>query len=684
NLMASKLGEDVAPQTGTSFSQEHCTVCCGLRGVEKKNAEKVRKVVYDTLKEISQNGLEKSELDRIFMRFEIANREKCRFGGPYSLTLLRRVLRSWRYGGNPWDLILFRSETEKLKERIQADLKYISSLIDEYFLYNKKTSLVTVTPSAKWTKDRNEREKLNIQKKLSELGKEKAESMLEKMHSAQNKELSQKEKNCVPRISKSQLDLYKDTIKTRHSLISGIDFLSNKEETNGIVYVKIAFPVDSLSPKDYPLMSPLSEWLTQVGWGKLSWDKALSLTDQITGSIVSYVRAGSIFPGVDEKKKQKRYVERDLFIVEFKVVEELLDKAFDLVADCINQTDFSDTARLRDLVYAQYNTLASAISPYAQHFASCRTLCHVNRHYAATEIWEGLTSVKISAEMMQTDPAVLSKKLNSLFKKIKKCGVLVHVTGNGKEIARSQKLLPEFLKKIKAVPFQEKRQCGDREFYSLVKLSGEKQNAKRTESGNLFIDEVIPIPGTVGYVYSIIPSMPFGTKGCVEDMVFTHSVTNTELWNKIRTTGGAYGVHFTEVSDALFSRFSTYRDPKPFESLEQFYKTLKDLNDCDYDEDTVEKAIIGCYSDEVCPKTPAGRGTIGFLREISGISERDKDRRVKWLLELNSKDLRKAARRYSKNAENRPEWCRTVILCGKEMISTKIKQNTGIIIDLGI
>ena len=147
NLMASKLGEDIAPQTGTLLSQEFCSVCCGLRGVEKKNAGKVRKVIYDTLKDISKNGLEPSELDRIFMRFEIANREKCRFGGPYSLTLLRRVLRSWRYGGKPWDLILFRSETEKLKKRIQADPRCISDLINEYFLDNKKCSTVTVTPS---------------------------------------------------------------------------------------------------------------------------------------------------------------------------------------------------------------------------------------------------------------------------------------------------------------------------------------------------------------------------------------------------------------------------------------------------------------------------------------------------------------------------------------------------------
>ena len=684
NLMASKLGEDIAPQTGTSFSQDFCFVCCGLRGVEKKNTGKVRKVIYDTLNEICQNGLESSELDRIFMRFEIANREKGRFGGPYSLSLLRRVLRAWRYDGKPWDLILFRSETEKLKKRIQADPECISKMISEYFLENQECSTVTVTPSAKWTRERNEKEKQNVEKKLKELGESKARSLLEKMHRAQEKELTQEEKDCVPRISKSELDLYKDSIKTRHRLVSGIDFLSNKEDTNGIVYVKIAFPVDCLSPKDYPLMSSLSEWLTQVGWGKLSWDKALSLTDQITGSIVSYVRSGYVVSRLNERKNQKRYVGRDLFIVEFKVIEELLDKAFDLVADCLNQTDFSDSARIRDLVLAQYNTLMAAVSPYAQHFASNRALCHVDRHYAVTELWEGLTSIKISEKMVQTDPAVLSKKFNSLFKKIKKCGVLVHVTGNEGEIARTQKLLPAFLQKIKAVPFQEKRQCQDKEFYSLVELPGKKQGTRKIPGDNMYIDELIPIPGTVGYVYTVLPSMPFGTKACIQDMVFTHSVSNTELWKKIRTTGGAYGVHFTEVSDAHFSRFSTYRDPKPFDSLEEFYKTLEELKDCPCDEDTAEKSIIGCYSDEVSPKTPAGRGTIGFLREISGITGKDKEKRIEWLLQQKKKDLQKAAIRYAKNAKNRPDWCRTVILCGEEMISTKMIQKTGKIIDLGI
>ena len=682
-LMDSKLGEDIAPQTGTGLSQEFCSVSCGLRGVEKKDAKKVRRVIYDTLRSICEDGIESTELERIFMRFEIANREKGRFGGPYSLVIMRRVLRSWRYGGKPWDLILFRRETERLKERIQADPNYISSLIREYFLENSKTSLVTVTPSEKWTRERNERERKKAEEKVREIGEEKARNLLDRMHRFQEKEISRDEEDCVPRISKSELDLYRDSIRTRHSLISGIDFLSNREDTNGIAYVKLAFPVDCLSPKDYPLMSSLSEWLTQVGWGKLSWDKALSLTDRITGSIVSYVRSFAQCRK-NAGKNKKRYIGRDWFIIDFKVIDEYLDKAFDLVADCLNYTDFSDVDRLRDLVYAQYNTLTSAISPYAQYFASYRALCNVNRHYALSELWEGLTSLRTSAKMMDMDVRLLAKRLKALLGKIKKCGLLVHVTGNESEISMAKKMLPDFLSKIKALPVQERRESKDSEFYSLVRLPGKSLKSKRLPGDRLFVDEVVPIPGTVGYVFSLLPSMPFGTKGSIQDMVFTHSVSNTELWNKIRTCGGAYGVHFMEVSDSAFSRFSTYRDPKPFDSLEQFYRTLEELKEADYDEDTVEKAIIGSYSDEVSPKTPAARGTIGLLRELTGISGKDKEKRIRWLLELKASDLHKTAVRYAKNAEKRPEWCRTVILCGKEMISTKMKQKTGKIIDLGI
>ncbi|MBP5754140.1 MAG: hypothetical protein J6W60_14970, partial [Treponema sp.] len=73
-----------------------------------------------------------------------------------------------------------------------------------------------------------------------------------------------------------------------------------------------------------------------------------------------------------------------------------------------------------------------------------------------------------------------------------------------------------------------------------------------------------------------------------------------------------------------------------------------------------------------------------FLREICGISGLDKEKRVKWLLELKEGDLQKAAKRYAKNALIRPDWCRTVILCAEEMIYAKMKQKTGIIIDLSI
>ncbi|HCA19313.1 MAG TPA: hypothetical protein DEO40_01395 [Treponema sp.] len=680
SMISSGLGEDLAPQTGEHISIEYPVVNFGLRGVDSKNVLKVKKTLYATLLDVCRNGVKREEMDRVRMSFEFSNREIKRFDGPYSLVLLRRCLRGWLYGEKPWETLLFMREYSALVQRMDSDPSYLSKMIHRYFLDNKRCSLVTVTPSAKWSRDRAKKERETAERQLSEMGEKKARSLLKKMHDFQDKPLSAEENDLLPRLSINDLSSTVEKIRTSEDEIEGLTLFSNTEPTNGILYFSMAVPADCLPASDYPYLPSICEWFSQVGWGSLSWDKAVSIVEGTTGGFGAYTRSATVPDFAAKSDCRKDYVGRDWVMFYFKVLEERAQDAFNLFSDCILQTDFSDTVRLRELVVAQYNSISSLVVPHANWYAAYRASCSLNHAGTVNEVWEGLSSYYTARKMNGMDINEVSSVLCSIFKRLFKGGAVLHLTGTKKGISSAKKILPGFIRKIGMKNLKKKRANPESAFRALTEIPSEfcEEGVKGP------IDENIVVPGTVGYACRLIPSSPFDTRDCIADLVFAHSVSHNELWKSVRTVGGAYGVYLSTNSDSKVCRFLTYRDPRPFDSLDVLRETAEALVQKDFSEAEVEKAITGCYSDEVFPRTPASKGATAFLWELYGLNNAQKARRLKWLLSIKPGDMHKAALRFEKAVKNPGKGFKTVVVCTKEMILSKSKENTGKIIKFSV
>ncbi len=670
-LLDSGLGEDIAPQTGESIAFRFPFLSCGLRGCLPSNAKKIQKIIIQTLKDIKKNGISKDDIERTCMSFDFSNREIKRFEGPYSLVLLRRCLRGWIYGEKPWNTLLLRKSVAQIKQNIQDDPEYISSLIDKYLLNNKDFTLVNVTPSSSWSKKRLSLEKKLIQKKLLELPKDKHDLNLARMHDFQNEELSEKEDNIIPRLKLSDLSSKIDTLHTKISEIDGITVFSNTEATNGIVYVDVAYPADTLPAKDYPLLPSMAECIPELGWGGAAWHETLMQIERCTGGFGAYTRSSKVPDCSSSVIEEKLYAGRDWVIFHFKALEENAKDAFNLLANCLTQTDFSDKDRLKDLITGQYNSAASTLVSSAHWYASYRASCTVNRVAAINEIWDGLSALITLKKLSELKVETLASRYKNVFARLKKGGGVIHITSDSKGLSLSKKILPQFIKTVGLTGLKPKWDSKDSDFFKLTELSGKKRNTFE-------INEVITIPGTVGFASFTFGSAPFDTKECVADEVFSHYLATTELWKQIRTIGGAYGVFMNTNSDSNFSRFNTYRDPKPFDSLKALKVTIDELCNKVFTVDEVEKAIIGCYADEVTPKTPGAKGATGFLWELYGLNNAQKQRRLKWLLKITPDDFHKAAIRFSESMKAG----RSIVLCPSHYISTKIQEMTGKIIKL--
>ena len=674
-LLESGLGDDISHQSGVDVNRLEPIITLGMCGVQKEKAPEVRKLILKVLEDVCRNGISKGDYERAVMGFEVANREVLRFNGPYSLVLMRRSLRGWCYGEKPWTTLMFADEFDRLKKRAAADENYITSLIKKYFLDNPDWSFVVTTPSLEWNSNRDSTEKKLLKERIAQSTVPELKAELKKMYDFQNAPVPEKARNCIPHLKVSSLKKIDDRIDTKHTLVDGISLFTNEENTNGITYADIWFPADVLKSSYYPYLPLFCECIVQCGWKDVDWNDALLKIQRTMGSL-SFTTKASAVPECSSRlaREEPLTVGREWLCMRFKFLSEYAAQSFEIVKDCICRTDFSDTERIKTIINAVYANAASSIVSGAHVYAAMRSSCTDSRNGAVNEIWQGITQVFTLKKIMKEGEAGVAKKFRKIFSAIKKGGCLIHITSDSDGLESVKKLLPSFIKKSALVPLKKKRNIKDGKFYKLTELPG--KNCAGSETA--LYDEVVIIPGTVGYASTNIKCSPYDTKEAMEDCVLTHYLETTDLWKKIRTEGGAYGVFFSANSISGYSKFGTYRDPKPFLSIDTFRKYLEEIGSKEIDTVDVEKSITGTYSAEIEPKSPATRGMTGIFRELYGFSGEQKLRRLEWLLKITPEDLRNAALRF----EAAPKKGKTVVFTSKTLLSDKIEKKSGKIITL--
>ena len=184
--------------------------------------------------------------------------------------------------------------------------------------------------------------------------------------------------------------------------------------------------------------------------------------------------------------------------------------------------------------------------------------------------------------------------------------------------------------------------------------------------GDPALGEVLMTSAQVGFAAECISSSPYGSRESAAQEVCTHWLSNTLLWERLRTIGGAYGAFcYTEALSSLVV-FATYRDPSPDRSAAVFDACLEECAGLAFDEAEAEKAITGCYSNFIQPKSPRNRGSTGLLRTLYAISNEDREEKIRMMLSLTAEDLTRAfaiLRDFAKKTAKR------AIICGQNIKS---------------
>lgn len=647
-LVDSNLGEDISPSTGLSHLSFNYLYSVGLRGVKTENSEKVKDVVFGVLKDLCENGFSKEDIEACLLSCEYKIRNVSRSSGPYSLSLMNYAVYGWVYGFGIENTIAVRSSFAKIKENIENDENYLKNLVKKFFIDNENWSFTVVYPSSKYMEERNAVE----EKLLNEALNRRSEKEIKKENRALLK-FQQKKDNTksIPHLKPADFlnddklwNSDSDKIDTQIKWIKeGLPFIKNVENTNGLVYMSLGFPVDNLSSREIKFLSILMEIVTSSGFSGMDHgesSRTLRLhTQGISGLLVNEA-SSSTENGLKKKAENPLLVDRQWLVFKITAIEEKIEKMVELLGKSVSEASYLDFKHNRDILNELKNDIEGSIIPYGHYYVSMRSQRTANRYKVLSEIFNGLTLYFTVLEALEMKDEEFADFVTVTMQKIRKNGSFIHFIGEEKNAEKLEKLLPSFIENNSILPLSEPVIVSDEELYKLTELKAEGE-------GDIEYFETSANVGFCGTWTKM--SLQKDLEKCCSELVLSHWLSSSILWEQIRTVGGAYGAYSRYQSPTGIFSFSTYRDPTPQKSLEAFGKCVHLAGKNRFTKEDCEKSIIGCFSDLIAPQSPVDRGGSGLMRLLFGRDDQDRYDVKKGILNVKCKDIKNALKRLEKS-----------------------------------
>ncbi len=660
-LKDSKLGDDVQFQSFGQFREEFYTV--GLWGVKKGNEDKVFNLIQKTLKELYEKGISQEDIDSAIMGIDFALREVNRYWGPFALQIMEKALKGWCNGDACSSQLSPITNFEKVKEKIRSDKDFTKKLIKKYFIDNDVCVRFVSEPSSQYFKQRETAEAALISRLEKNLDKVQLKKDLDELHAYQQRIETPEETACIPTTKISELERKIDIPETKLEFVNGADgskvpLFVSQEETNGIFYIDVLFPFERLEPEYLQHIPFLADVITNLGWNGKGWDKCIAESSCVMGDVWGKTCCGSVCNvpqclAEAEQYKEYNFCGRNWIGLICKALSSRADEALKLLAEIITKMDFKDVHHLETLMGELKAEKKNGLISSGREYAQKRARAGWSANLALNEIMWGVSQLETVSGYKKLGAKKLLQKFEYMYRECVKAGGIIHVTADEDTLKQLRPLLEVFAKEAgitKLLPGHK---------YTMDELKPYISNFEASQSEQ---PQILKVESQTGYAAAITPASDYLTKEAAAENIFASWVSNHTLWDKIRTTGGAYGASCWIDNMEKQVVMTTYRDPTPAKSLDVYLDSLKELCRTPIPKEEVEKTIVSCYGNAIVPACPKDRGARSFEGMLYGNPQKFKQLRVDNLLGVTEDDVEKAADRLYESSVKR---CSKAVFCNK-------------------
>jgi hypothetical protein len=628
-LRESGLGEDLSPQCGLDTSLRQIIFSAGLRGAKRGDEGKVEELIVGTVERVAAEGFSSEALDAALHSIAFANREIRRGSGAYGLRLFNRAARGWLHGAGPSTTLSFEKPLAELKARMATDSRYLEGLALSLIARNPHRSTVTVYPEAgllESKEKKREAELAALAARLSETEKRRLREKGAALEEAMAKPDSSADIAKLPRLRRADLKREVETIARSHEEAGGIDAEVHPLFTNGIVYLDLAFPLERLTKESLLWLPLASRFFTSAGLPGESYDLVSERLARAAGGFHAMLESGTPLGA----KKASSYA-----IFRLKALASRFPSALEIMMSLLVGADSSDLKRVEDLCAELRNDVASAIIPAGNAFAQTRAASGFGEASAIEDLWRGTSQVEFLIGLKDAKGEELAGALKGLVPSLfSREGLRINITAEEEALPAALSALDSALGALPGRPGASTQRSSTR--------AGVYESARGAEA--------FTISSQVGFAAAACPAAMLGTPEFGHETVLAHLLGTGPLWEELRVKRGAYGASaWTDGLEGL-ACFSSYRDPRPVDSLKFFGEALeasaKRFGSSGVAAETeVEEAAIGSLGHEQRPLQPEEKGFVDFRRSIYRIEDEKRQIKRDAMLSAGAKDIAAAAER---------------------------------------
>jgi len=624
-LIDSSLGSALSDSSGFDAENRDTMFSCGLKDIAKDSVKKVEKIIFSTLKNLADKGIDPTMIDSAIHQIEFYRKEITNTPYPFGIKLLLDIAGTLIHEGDPVSCINIDKDLNTLKKNLQKG-GFLEAKLRQYFLLNPHRVLFTLKPDAAL----EERTLKKTRKELRALLKKMTPRDLEKIRKdAKTLEALQEKEEDVSVLPTLELtDVPHEIEIIRPDAIKAVDFSTAYDKaTSGILYFTCPVGAGRISTDLYALAPFFCRAFTNAGTKTRAYDKMAELMDLYTGGISLIPYSGSYF--------SKEAESHSFLALQGKALDRNVDKMFDLIREFLESYSFHDAERLKNLLLQYQAGMEASIVSSGHRYAISLASRHLSKASYINELWHGILQYQFIREMTDQLAANRDKTLGDLSENLARIARSILKKGNMK---------PALIGGKEAIVKSEKRILSIHET-----LSNDTESSFFTPA--MGYDETVPFDGwytntSVSFVGQSFKTVQINHEDSPGLAVIAKILRSLYLHREIREKGGAYGgfaVYNTE--EGLFS-FGSYRDPHIQRTLDVYKKACDFIISGDYSETDVKEAVLQVCSEIDKPETPGPAAMKAFYRDITKLDDTIRRKFKDALLRLNKKRIKGIAETY--------------------------------------
>jgi Zn-dependent M16 (insulinase) family peptidase len=649
-LIDSGLGSALCDGCGFEADNRDTLFVSGLKDVDQSSAGRIEGIIFNVLTDLAQNGIEKRLIDSAIHQIEFHRKEITNTPYPYGIKLLLTFSGSWFHGGDPLKILNFDADLARLQSEL-AGGSFFEDKIKNYFLDNPHRILLTLVPDQQMEQKENERLRLELERVRKDLAPADLDRIRQDASALQRLQETEEDVSSLPTLQRRDIPPSVPIIKASASEKALRATIYN-QATSGIVYFAAAAGSGALPAALIPLTPFFCHALSRMGTRMRNYAEMAQLIDAHTGGIGLATHARTRFDSAGACVPFVSFNGKSLLRNQVRM--------FEIIRELLHQYDFSDLARLKNLLLEYRAGLESMVVHNGHRLA----ISLASRKFSATralgETWSGVHQLQT---IKQLTDQLDEQKLETLSRDLAAIGKILFtqhnfemaLIGEDEAVVQTASVLPPIFN-----GFDE----GTGHGFAAPEISLEDETIREGWSTSSAVSFVALAFETVRMAHADSAALS----------VISKILRSMYLHREIREKGGAYGgFALYSPEDGLFS-FASYRDPHIVSTLKAFDNAADFIRSGRFSEADVNEAVLQVCSEIDKPDPPGPAARKAFYRQIISLSDEMRIRFKTELLSLTRSKVMVVAEKYFDGKENKKA---VAVISGEEKLNAANEKLAG-------